>query len=235
MVACSTPDTGRILGVAFWLLDDCMAPVYGTASGYWDDCPAAVNPTDNIDEGEPFTRRCSSGRIKRHIPGERSLESIGVDVDMHWFDSEWLVTAGLASPIMNNAGDVVGWADGTNDSANVLVGVALEILGGDVCAGDDPGCNVWWKLYPLKNARITEEGELGKEDSFIRLTGETVDTAELGAGPMPLDCNEDGEAEYFETCLPSGQHRYQFTGGPVPTECGSFDTVEPVTPCTPSS
>lgn len=234
-MVCDTPDLGRIKAVLVFMLDDCMSPVYGEATGYIDDCPAAVETSDNVDDGEAFTRRCANGSIKRHLPGEKSLESIEVNVDLHWADAEWLASTGAVTPIMHD-GTVIGYGDGTSDKANLLVVVVQEILGGDVCSGDDEGCNNYWRLYPLKGARITEEGDVGAEDSFIRITGETVDTAQLGSGPIPMACDADtGDAEWLSDCLPAGLHRYKFIGGPHPEGCGSIDTEEPETPCTPAS
>lgn len=232
---CDTPDLGRIKAVLLFLLDDCMAPIYGDAAGYIDDCPAAVESSDNIDDGTPFTRRCANGQIKRFIPGEKSLESIMLNVDLHWVDSEWLASTGAVTPIYHD-GEVIGYGDGTRDKANILVVVVQEILGGDTCSDDDGGCNDYWRLYPIKGARVTEQGNVGAEDSFIRITGETVDSSELGSGPIPMACDSvTGEAEWLSNCLPSGLHRYKFVGGPAPEGCGSIDTEEPDVPCTPGS
>jgi hypothetical protein len=132
-MVCDTPDLGRIKAVLVFMLDDCMAPVYGDATGYIDDCPAAVTTSDNVDEGTPFTRRCSNGSIKRHLPGEKSLESIEVNVDLHYADAEWLSSTGAVTPIMHD-GTVIGYGDGTNDKANLLVAVVQEILGGELLA-----------------------------------------------------------------------------------------------------
>lgn len=234
-MVCETPDLGRIKSVMLFLLDDCMAPIYDDAAGYIDDCPAAVETSDNVDDGEPFTRRCANGQIKRFLPGEKSLESIEVNVDLHWVDSEWLSSTGAVTPIMHD-GTVIGYGDGTRDKANILVVVVQEILGGDVCTDDDAGCNDYWRLYPLKGARVTEEGTVGAEDSFIRITGETVDTAQLGSGPIPMACDSiTGAAEWISDCFPTGLHRYKFVGGPAPEGCGSYDTEAPLAPCTPAS
>jgi len=235
MATCDTPDLGRIKAVALFLLDDCMSPIYGTAAGYIDDCPAGIETDDNIDDGEDFTRRCADGSIKRYLPGVQSLQGIEVNVDFHWLDPEFVALANGASPIYFD-GEVVGWSDGTQDRFNVLVAVVQEILGGDVCAGDDPGCNNYWRLYPLKGARMTEDGDIGSEDNVIRISGNTVDTAQLGSGPIEMFCDAlTGEAAWADTCFPSGQHRYRFIGGPYPTDCGIIDTVEPPAPCTPAS
>lgn len=232
---CDTPDLGRIKAVGVFLLDDCMAPIYGPSAGYITDCPAGIETSDNVDDGEPFTRRCSDGRIKRHIPGKKSLESIEANADFHWLTPEWVAQAGGASPIIFG-GEVVGWADGTRDSLNVLLVVWQEILGGDVCGGEDADCNDYVRMYPLKGARLTEDGDIGGEDGVFRLTGETVDTSVLGSGPLPLFCDpETGEAAWATDCFPSGQHRYKFIGAAHPEECGAIDTVEPDDPCTPAS
>lgn len=234
MAVCVTPDLGRIKAVGLFLLDDCMAPVYGANSGYVDDCPAAVATSDNIDDGEDFTRRCADGSLKRYLPGIKSLQSIEVNLDFHWLDPTFVALAQGASPIVHD-GDVVGWGDGTNDRFNVLVVVWQELLGDDVCTDDQP-CSDYVRMYPIQGARLTEDGDIGSEDNVIRLTGETVDYAQLGSGPIPLMCDgTTGDAEWPTTCFPSGEHRYRFIGGPVPADCGVMDTEEPDSPCTPGS
>lgn len=235
-MVCETPDLGRIKKVGLFLLDDCMAPIFGPASGYIDDCPAGIETSDNIDDGEEFTRRCADGSIKRFIPGVKSLQSIEVNVDFHWLDPEWVASAGGAQPIVNN-GEVIGWSDCTRDRFNVLVVVEQEILGSDACSGDvEEGSNSFIRLYPVKGARLSEDGDIGSEDNVIRLTGETTDSTNLESGPIPLAWDsEEGEAVWLSDCLPSGCHRYRFTGAPLPEVCGSYDTEEPPSPCTPAS
>ncbi len=236
MAICDTPDLGRIKSVGLFLLDDCMAPIYETAAGYLDDCPAAVGAADVIDEGEPFKRKCADGSTKRNIPGTKSLDGIDVTVDMHWFDPEWIATATGQEPILNNDGDVVGYGTGTNDRFNVAVVMWQEILGGDVCAGDDDSCNDWIRIYPLKGAMLSETGALGSAENVFRVSGTTVDSAQLGSGPIPLICDtDDGTAAWPVNCFPTGQHKYTFRGAPMPEECGSYDTEEPDDPCTPAS
>jgi hypothetical protein len=232
-MVCETPDLGRIKAIGLFLLDDCLSPIYGPGAGYIDDCPAGLDTSDNMDEGEDFTRRCADGSIKRFVPGVQSLQSIEVNVDFHWLDPDWLSQAGGASPVMHN-GEVIGWSDCTRSNFNVAVVVWQEILGSDACdpATTDPGCSGFIRVYPLKDARITEDGTPGDEDNVIRLTGQTSDAAQLGSGPIPLACDPTtGEAEWLTDCLPSGCHRFRFVGAGVPDECGAIDTVEPPTPC----
>lgn len=233
MAICSTPDLGRIKKVGLFLLDDCLAPIYGPGTGYIDDCPAAFSTSDNIDDGTDFTRTCADGSIKRFVPGVRSLQSIEVDVDLHWLDPNWLAQAGGAQPVTHN-GEIVGWSDCTSDRFNICVVVWQEILGGDACkpGGGAPGCPNFVRVYPVKGARITQEGTIGDEDSYVRLTGLTTDAHALGAGPIPLACDTaTGEAEWLSDCLVEGCHRFQFTAGPAPDVCGIYDTVAPPTEC----
>lgn len=232
MTVCETPDLGRIKGVGLFLLDDCMSPVFGEAAGYVDDCPANVETTDNLDEGEDFTRRCANGSIKRYLPGVTSLQSIEVNVDLHWLDPDWIAQAGGAQPIMQN-GETIGWSDCTQDRFNVLIVVWQEVLGYE-CEGDEEQRD-YVRLYPVKNARVTEEGTIGSEDSYIRITGQTVDSHNLGSGPIPLAADASGSAEWLDECLPSGCHRFKFLGAGAPDECGSITTTEPPDPCTPAS
>lgn len=236
MAECVTPDLGRIKKVGLFLLDDCLAPIYGVGSGYLDDCPAGIETSDNVDDGEEFTRRCADGSIKRFIPGVKSLQSIEVNVDFAWLDPDWVALAGGAAPIIHD-GEVIGWSDCTQDRFNVLVVVWQELLGDDSCevGGGVPGAD-YVRLYPLKGARLTEDGDIGGEDNVIRLTGETVDSHSLGSGPIPLARDEvTGAAEWLSNCLPSGCHRFRFSGALAAAGCGAIDTEEPETPCTPAS
>ena len=228
---CKTPDLGRILAAGLFLLDECMRPVFAPDAGYIDNCVAAVGSTDNVDEGEDFIRRCADGSIKVNIPGKRSLQSIEVTVDFNWLDPAWIAQAGGAQPITQN-GEVIGWGDATSDRFNVAVVVWQEIISDD-CAAGDSGAGAYVRVYPLKGARITEEGEMGSAESYVRVTGLTTDKHDLGNGPWPLAMGEDGDAEWLTNCIPSGTHRVKFVGGPVPEECGSVETVEPDVECIP--
>lgn len=223
MAKCITPDLGRIKAVGLFLADDCLNPVYGANMGYIDDCPAGFESSDNVDDGEDFTRRCADGSIKRYVPGIKSLQSIEVNVDMHWIDPEWLANAGGATPIEHD-GEVIGWADGTSDRFNLIVVVWQEILGecGDTATGD------FVRIYPVKGAAITEEGTPGSEDNYVRITGETTDSNHLGLGPIPLALDAiTGNAEWLSEELPDGDHRYRFIGAPAPTDCGAVTTTDP--------
>ena len=223
MAECVTPDLGRIKKVGLFLADDCLNPIYGAAAGYLDDCPAAVETSDNVDDGEDFTRRCADGSIKRYVPGVKSLQSIEVNLDFHWMDAEWVTQAGGATAIEHD-GEVIGWADGTNDRFNVIVIVWQEILG--ECGNDSTGDFV--RIYPLKGATLTEEGAPGSEDNFVRIAGVTTDSHDLGLGPIPLAKDPiTGDAEWLTDPLPDGTHRFRFVGASAPDGCGSITTVDP--------
>jgi hypothetical protein len=226
MGICTTPDLGRIKKVGLFLADECLTPLYGADTGYLDDCPAAFETSDNVDDGEEFTRRCADGSIKRYIPGKKSLQSIEVNVDLHWLDPEWIAAAGGATAIEHD-GEVVGWADGVSDRFNVVVVVWQEILG--ECGGGVTGDFV--RIYPVKGATVTEEGTPGSEDNYVRITGQTSDSHNLGSGPLPLALDETtGDAEWLSEDLPDGTHRFRFVGAPAPDGCGALTTTSPTSP-----
>lgn len=223
MELCQTPDLGRIKAVGIFLADDCLNPVYGADAGYIDPCPAAFETSDNVDDGEEFTRRCADGSIKRYIPGVKSLQAIEVNVDLHWLDAAWITQAGGGTAIQHNS-EVIGWSDGTSDRFNVIVVVWQEILGecGSGVTGD------FVRIYPVKGATVTEEGTPGSEDNYVRITGETTNSNNLGLGPIPLALDTvSGDAEWLSEPLADGQHRYRFVGAPAPDGCGSITTVDP--------
>lgn len=223
MAVCVTPDLGRIKKVGLFLADNCLKPVYGTGKGYLDDCPAAVETSDKIDEGQEFTRRCADGSIKRYVPGVKSLQSIEVHLDFHWMDPTWITSAGGATAITHDS-EVIGWADGTSDRFNVIVVIWQEILG--ECAGGVTGDFV--RIYPLKGATITEEGAPGHEDNFVRISGLTTDSHNLGKGPIPLAQDPiTGMTEWLSANLADGTHRFRFTGASAPAGCGAVTTVAP--------
>lgn len=225
------PDLGRILAVGVFAADECLAPIYGPRMGYYDDC-ATISTSDNTDDGEDFTRRCPDGSIRRFVPGKRSLQSIEVNIDYHWFDPSWMGEIGGAQPI-TQGGEVIGWSDCTQDRFNLIVVVWQEILGAGACA--DGTLQAYVRIYPLKDARITEEGDVGAEDSYTRITGMTVDTHALGSGPLPLAAGET-RPEWLTQCLADGCHRFRFIGAPPPDldECGPMDTEEPTVACVPA-
>lgn len=223
MAQCQTPDLGRIKKVGLFLADDCLNPLYGADMGYLDDCPAAFESSDNVDDGEDFTRRCADGTIKRFVPGKKSLQSIEVNLDLHWLDAGWITTAGGATAIQHDS-ETIGWADGTNDRLNVIIVVWQEILGecGSTTTGD------YVRMYPLKDATVTEEGAPGAEDNFVRITGNTTDSHNLGFGPLPLAMDSvTGDAEWLSDPLPDGTHRFRFIGAAAPDGCGSIATTDP--------
>jgi hypothetical protein len=222
MGVCTTPDLGRIKKVGLFLADECLNPVYGAAAGYLDDCPANFETSDSVDDGEEFTRRCADGSIKRYIPGKKSLQAIEVNVDLHWLDPEWITQAGGATAIEHD-GEVVGWSDGTSDRVNLIVVVWQEILG--ECGGVTGD---YVRVYPVKDATVTEEGTPGSEDNYVRVMGETSNSHSLGFGPIPLALDAvTGDSEWLTDPLADGQHRYRFVGGPAPIECGAITTVDP--------
>lgn len=223
MALCQTPDLGRIKKVGLFLADDCLNPIYGADSGYLDDCPAAFESSDNVDDGEDFTRRCADGSIKRYIPGVKSLQSIEVNVDLHWLDPTWIAQAGGATAIQHNA-ETVGWADGVSDRFNVIVIVWQEILGecGEGVTGD------FVRIYPVKGATVTEEGTPGAEDNYVRIAGQTTSSHSLGLGPIELALDSvTGDAEWMSDPFPDGTHRFRFIGAPAPEGCGSTASVDP--------
>lgn len=234
MATCQTPDLGRIQAVGLFLLDDCMRPIHGPSAGYIDDCPAAVTTSDNINTSDDFRRQCADGSTKVFIPGVNSLDSIETNVDLHWLDPDWIAQAGGAEAI-TQGGEVIGWGDGVNTKFNVLVVVWQEILGGGACEGDNEG-GAYVRLYPVKGARITDEGDIGSAESYTRITGTTVAKHDLGSGPIPLAVDPlTGESTWLTDCLPQG-HRFRFTGGSHPELCGVIDTSEePTEPCIESS
>lgn len=223
MGICTTPDLGRIKKVGLFLADECLTPLYGADMGYLDDCPAAFETSDNVDDGEEFTRRCADGSIKRYIPGKKSLQSIEVNVDLHWLDPEWIANAGGATAIEHDS-EVIGWADGVSDRFNVVVIVWQEILG--ECGGGVMGDFV--RIYPVKGATVTEEGTPGSEDNYVRITGMTSDSHNLGKGPIELALDSTtGDTEWLSDPLADGTHRFRFVGGAAPDGCGSYATVDP--------
>jgi hypothetical protein len=237
-MVCETPNLGRLKKVGLFLLDDCLAPIHAPGAGYLDDCFAGLETSDNVNEGDDFTRTCANGDVKYFQKGTQSLQDIDVNVDLHWLDPDWIAQAGGAQPVMHN-GEIIGWSDCTNDRFNVLVVIEQEIIGGDACdpTSEDVGCPGWLRLYPLKGARITEQGTPGAEDNYVRLTGSTSDSHALGSGPIELGCDPlTGDPEWLSDCLPSGCHRFRFQGPNLPADCGIYDTTEePPTPCTPAA
>jgi hypothetical protein len=226
MGICTTPDLGRIKKVGLFLADECLTPLYAADMGYLDDCVAGFETSDNTDDGEEFTRRCADGSIKRYIPGKKSLQSIEVNVDLHWLDPTWIAAAGGATAIEHD-GETIGWADGTSDRFNVLVVVWQEILG--ECGGGVTGDFV--RIYPVQDAKVSEEGTPGSEDNYVRITGMTVDSHNVGYGPLPLAMDATtGDPEWLSDPLEDGTHRFRFIGAPAPDGCGAIETIAPTSP-----
>lgn len=234
MATCEYAVPGKIKAAGVFQLDDCMRPIYGTAAGYIDSCPAAIDTSDNMDEGETFTRRCADGTILYHEDGEQSLESVEVSLDLHAVPADWMSGVGLVEPVVND-GNVIGWTRCTKASANLLIAIWQEMRGGDACSteGDANG----WRLhmFGVRNARLTLEGGIGAEDSYMRITGNTAGTADLGSGPIPLLADTDGDPVFPTNCMSVCHHTVLDVGVASPPDvCGVIDTVEPTEACVPS-
>lgn len=221
MAVCTTQDLGRIKKIGMFLADAQMRPLFGPDMGYLDDCPASFESSDNVDDGEEFTRRCADGSIKRFVPGVKSLQSIDVNVDLHWLDPEWLASTGGAAAILHES-ETIGWADRTSDRFNVIIIVWQELL------GNSDGAD-FVRIYPIKGATVSEEGTPGSEDNYFRVMGSTTDSHFLGKGPLPLAQEPvSGIAEWISEALPTDGHRFRFIGAAAPAGCGSMVTVAPV-------
>lgn len=231
-MAC-VPILGRLKTAGVFILDDCMRPIYGEGVGYLDDCFAAFSTSDNMDDGESFTRRCADGTILYQEEGEQSLTSVEVNLDLNAEPAEeWMAQAGLVTPVMNGT-DVIGWTRCTKSSANLLVIVWQEVLGADACAeGETAG---GWRLhmFPLRKARLTLEGDIGAEDGYIRITGNTSPEANLGEGPIPLLAGATpADPPVFPTNDLVVCHHTALTAdvAPPPDQCGVIDTTAPPAP-----
>ena len=218
---------GRLKTAAVFELDDCMRPVYGADTGYVDDCFAAFSSSDNMDEGTEFTRRCADGRILYYEPGEQSLQSVEVSLDLNAEPAaDFLVKLGLVKPILNGV-EEIGFTRCTNGSANLLIVVWQEVLGSEACSDEDSDK---WRvhLFPLRKARLTVEGELGAEDSYMRITGLTGSTANLGKGPIPFLSDPDGDPIFPTNDIEACHHTVLTSGiAAPPEECGVVPTVAP--------
>lgn len=230
-MACS-PILGRLKAAAVFQLDDCMRPVYGPNTGYIDDCFAAFSSSDNLDEGTEFTRRCADGTILYYEPGEQSLQSVEVNLDLNAEPAtEFIGGLGLVKELTDGegGGTPLGFTRGTKGSANLLVVVWQEILGSEACEDED---SEQWRvhLFPLRKARLTLEGDLGSEDSYFRITGVTATSANLGQGPIPLLAGNPNPV--FPTSDLEVFHHTVLTHGVAapPEDCGVVDTEAPTTP-----
>lgn len=223
------PVLGRLKTAAIFQLDDCMRPVYGPGTGYIDDCFAAFSTSDNMDEGETFTRRCADGRILYHDDGEQSLQSVEVNLDLNAEpDDEFMAQVGLIQPVEND-GAVIGWTRCTTASANLLIAVWQEVLGAEACDEDAAGAAGGWRLhlFPVKNARLTLEGDVGSEDGYMRITGNTSPEANLGIGPLPLLEGVDGPIFPVDDLVVCHHTILKAGVAAPPVECGPVDTELP--------
>lgn len=212
---------GRLLSVAVFRLDDCMRPIYGIGAGFLDDCFGAFTSSDNMDEGESFTRRCANGRILYHDDGEQSLQSVTVELDLNSEpDIPWLIDVGLVQGV-TNAGQDIGYTRCTSSRANLLIVLWQEVIGGDGCEDEAAGGGFRVHLYPLRNARLTFEGDLGAEDSYVRIAGNTAAKAELGRGPIPLLAGSVGGTNEVQSVAITGAP----TGGTFTLSFGGQTTA----------
>ena len=227
MTGC-VPVLGRLGTVGLFALDECMAPIYAEAAGYFDDCFAAFSSSDNVDEGETFTRKCANGKILYHEDGKPSLQSVQVELDLNAEPStDFMSFVGLTEPVKEGA-KTVGFSRGKQAIANILVAIWQEVIDVGSC-GDAEGGGHRLHLYPLKNARLTTEGTLGAEDGYMRIAGSTVAEALIGGGPWPFFTDAGGSTPRFFTGSLLVQHHTVLTGGIAapPEQCGAVTLVGP--------
>lgn len=221
------PILGRLKSAAVFRLDDCMRPIYGADAGYVDDCFAAFSTSDNMDEGTSFTRTCADGRVLYHDDGEQSLQSVEVNLDLNAEpDDEWMAGVGLVEPVEND-GRVIGWTRCTRASANLLIAVWQEVLGSEACAEEDSEGGWRLHLYPIKNARLTFEGDIGSEDGYVRITGRTVAEADIGRGPIPFLAGAEGPEFPMDNLGVCHHTVLKRDIAPPPIECGVIPAIAP--------
>lgn len=234
MAGC-VPVYGRLLSVALFELDECMAPVYETNSGYVDPCFAAFSSSDNMDDGEAFTRKCASGATLYHEDGKSTLQSVQVELDLNAEPAkEFMTKVGLVEEIASGTGEnkvAVGWTRVVNAEANLLLTLWQEVLGSDACA-DGGEKSYRLHMYPLKGARLTTEGDMGSQDSYMRITGTTVANAALGQGPYPFLSGESSDEFFGEDELNGVTHHAVLDVGVAgpPEDCGVITLTAPVSP-----
>lgn len=183
---CTYPMPGRFLAVGIFLSDDCGQPISGPDAGYNDWCPAALAMTDDVQEGEGFTRTCANGDIIVEIPPKETLPGVDVELDLHGIDPAFAGSIS-GSPVTQN-GEVVGWDDCQDGSGNASIYLYREVVDGNGACGGPGGQPLYLvTILPwVTNLRVTSEGTFGGDDGYQRLTGRSRTGHSFGHGAIPL-------------------------------------------------
>lgn len=226
---CTYPVIGRFVAVGIFLADDCGVPIVGPGAGYFDWCPAALSMEDDVTEGDGFSRTCANGTELVNLPGNNTLAGINVDLDLHGMDPTFVAEAGGATPV-TQGGEIVGWDNCRDGAGSASLYLWREVVGDEACAGGD--AQYLLTVLPwVDQLRITEEGNFGGDDGYLRLTGRSRTGHAFGVGPLPVfpdPTDPDANPPLpFETPIGSDcMRRTVLTSLAPPDDCGIYD-VEP--------
>lgn len=223
---CTYPALGRFKNLALVLADDCGRAIGGPDSAWVEQCPGALDFTDDIDEGNDFERRCADDSIFVSIPGKKSLKGIDVNIDLHGLAPEFAAQLG-GTPVMQGA-DIVGWDDCISGEGNLQAYIWQDVAGGSACDPNASERQFLLTIFPwLSEVRITRQGTFGAADSFIRITGRSRTGHGFGLGGLPVMDDGAGNPECMEQEISQAcTRRTILTTLPPPEECG-FITVTP--------
>jgi hypothetical protein len=235
-MVCDTTTPGPVIKVGLFAADSCFNPTVGVDAGYIDDCAmvASVTP-ETEDTRAEFLKTCPSGDIRAYVPARTVTKTTEVVLNFPWLPIEFLATSGAVEPVVFN-GETVGFGDCDN-AVNLIAYVWQELLGGDACgSGAEEGPSTIVTIYPLRDVRISQDGEPGTSDFNYQVIGRTQ-RANIGSGAWPVffDEADADEPAWPDTCLDVCVKGVTFKGGPAPEDCGLVEVEEPLTPCTPGS
>lgn len=212
-------------------LDSCGRPVYGPNSQVVSDGFISVALTANVQEGEQITIVNAAGKTTVDDRPESELMGYASEITLTAVNPDIVTMISGQSPVLNPAGDVVGFRMNKDVDASTF-GFALEVwagIPGDTCvegAATEPSGYI---LLPFNKGGIL--GDFTIENAAVNavVTGANTKSGSLwGAGPYKVAGTATTPA-YLATPILSGDHlhvQYVEVAPPANTD-GAFPVLNP--------
>lgn len=212
-------------------LDACGRPVYGPGSQVVSDGFISVALTANVADGEAISIVNAAGKTTVDDRPEAELQGYASEITLTAVNPDIVTMISGQSPVLNPAGDVVGFRMNKDVDASMF-GFALEVwagVPGDAC---EPGAVAepsGYILLPFNKGGIL--GDFTIENAAVNavVTGANSKSGSgWGVGPYKV-AGTTGTPTFLATPILSGDHlhvQYTEIASPAVTD-GAFPLMDP--------
>lgn len=232
---CMSYVRGRVIRVT--KLDACGRPVEGADSVVVSKGWTSVGFTANTDEGEAISVTNAAGETCIRVPGKPTFLGYNVEVAFCQVDPDLFALLTGQEPVVDAAGDVIGFSMDTAVSAGD-VRFALEVWAGtaggaDTC--DDPNAqgSFGYFLLPLLQGGVVGDFSIENAEVTFTVTGAvTLDGNKWGSGLHYALLDGAGEPTGFAEALSATKHMLgvETTLAPPMPHCGARPYLDPNDP-----